>query len=393
MRKLGFGIIGCGRIAQLSHFPSIDKLDEAELVSTCDINKERAEETAKKWKATGKWYKDYQRMLEKENLDIVIVASPQAFHHEQSIAAIEAGANVFIEKPMTCTNKEAWDILEAAKKKEAKIMIGCNQRWWPQHQIGKELIEQGIIGDIKMGRSSLHESWKLFPERLSFTDFRRRAEEAASAALLEVAVHRIDLIRWLIGSEVKRVVGIAKRIASPESYTLLDDAMWMIMEFENGSISAVSSDRFSPVVSNITEVYGTQGTMFLSSEATNPFQSVPLAIYTDNDYSWDELPDVMRKWCYPQNFWPDDVVGKTVPKRWISICPPREWSYLRMLKYFITCVRENKEPELSSGKDGAKVIEIICGVFKSMETGCWVDLPLKEEVVPPLYKPYYRKIK
>ena len=99
------------------------------------------------------------------------------------------------------------------------------------------------------------------------------------------------------------------------------------MEFENGSIAAVSSDRFSPVVSNITEIYGTQGTMFLSSEATNPFQSVPLAIYSDNDYSWDELPDDMRKWCYPQNFWPNDVIGKTVPKRWISISPPREWSY------------------------------------------------------------------
>jgi len=216
MKTLRFGIIGCERIAQLSHFPSIDKLDEAELVATCDVNVERAKETAKKWKASGKWYKDYQDMLEKEKLDIAIVVSPQAFHHKQSIAAIEAGVNVFIEKPITCTNKEAWDILEVARKNNKKIMIGCNQRWWPQHQIGKELINQGTIGDVKMGRSSLHESWKLFPERLSFTDFRRRAEEAGSAALLEVAVHRIDLIRWLIGCEVKRVVGIAKRIASPK---------------------------------------------------------------------------------------------------------------------------------------------------------------------------------
>ena len=62
-----------------------------------------------------------------------------------------------------------------------------------------------------------------------------------------------------------------------------------------------------------------------------------------------------------------------------------------MLKYFIDCILEDKEPELSSGEDGAKVIEIICGVFKSMETNSWVDLPLKEEIVPPFYKKYYKR--
>jgi len=393
MEKLGIGVIGCGIISQIAHFPSIDVLPETELIATCDVNEKRAEEVAKKWHAKGKWYKDYREMLEKEKLEVVIIATPQCFHREQSIAAIETGAHVFVEKPLACTNKEAWEIVAAANKARVKLMVGCNQRFWPQHQIGKELIEQKVIGEVKMGRSSLHESWKLFPEKLAFTDFRRRANEGASAALLEVAVHRIDLIRWLMGSEVKRVVGIAKRIASPESYTLLDDAMWMIMEFENGSIAAVSSDRFSPAVSNITEVYGTQGTLFLSSEATNPFQSVPLAIYTDRDYNWDELPEVMQKWFYPQIFWPDDVITKPVPKRWISISPPREWSYRRMIKYFIKCILEDREPELTSGKDGAKVIEIICAVFKSMETNSWVDLPLKEEVVPPHYRAYYEKKK
>ena len=390
MDKLGVGIIGCGSIAQLSHFPSIDELQETELIATCDRDEKRAEEMANKWKAKGKWYTDYRKMLEKEKMDVVIIATPQAYHHEQAIAAAQAGIHLFMEKPLACTNKEGWDIVEAAEKAGVKLMVGCNQRFWPQHLIGKELIEKGVIGEIKMGRSSLHESWKLFPEKLAFTDFRQRADEGASAALLEVAVHRIDLIRWLMGSEVKRVVGLAKRIASPENYTLLDDAMWMMMEFENGSMVAVSSDRFSPVVSNITEIYGTQGTMFLSSEATNPFQSVPLAIYSDKDYNWDELPDVMRKWFYPQNFWPDDVIAKPVPKRWISISPPREWSYSKMLKYFVDCIQKNKEPELTSGRDGAKVIEIICAVFKSMETNSWVDLPLKEEVVPPQYKPYYK---
>jgi len=64
--------------------------------------------------------------------------------------------------------------------------------------------------------------------------------------------------------------------------------------------------------------------------------------------------------------------------------PPREWSYGRMVKHFIECIHQNKTP-LVKGEDGARVLEVQCGVFKSIETGGWVNLPLKEEVFPPGY--------
>ena len=75
-----------------------------------------------------------------------------------------------------------------------------------------------------------------------------------------------------------------------------------------------------------------------------------------------------------------------MPKRWISIVPPREWSYTRMVNHFVECIKEDKEPKVK-GEDGAWAMEVLCGVFKSMETQSWVDLPLKEEVIPPGYKP------
>lgn len=193
-----------------------------------------------------------------------------------------------------------------------------------------------------------------------------------------------------MGSEAKRVVGTAKRVVAPESLTKTDDVVWILIEFENGSSGCVSCNRFSPIVSNITEIYGTEGTMFLSSEIFGPFQNVPLAIYTNKDYSWETLPDVIKKWRYPRSFWPDDVMAKTLSKEWVCICPPREWSYTRMIKYQIGCIFEDKEPKMTSGEDGAKAIEIMCAVIKSMETGGWVDLPLKEEVVPPYYEPQRR---
>ncbi|MCD6232638.1 gfo/Idh/MocA family oxidoreductase, partial [Candidatus Aerophobetes bacterium] len=95
---------------------------------------------------------------------------------------------------------------------------------------------------------------------------------------------------------------------------------------------------------------------------------------------------------YPEEFWVTDLITKPLEKKWISITPPREWSFTRMMKHFLTCFVEDKEP-LVTGEDGAKVMEILCAVFKSMETNSWVDLPLKEEVVPPHYRPYYEKRK
>lgn len=83
----------------------------------------------------------------------------------------------------------------------------------------------------------------------------------------------------------------------------------------------------------------------------------------------------------------EDIINRPVQKRWYSIIPPREPNnYTNMTRHFMDCIINDKKP-LVSGEDGARAIEVKCAVFKSMETGAWVDLPLKEEVVPPHYNP------
>jgi len=383
-------VVGTGSIARIAHFPSIENIENAKLTAVCDIDDQLAKEAAQEWGAEGcSSYTDYEKMLQAEgdNLDVVIIATPNNLHYEQGIAAAQAGVHAIVEKPLAVTNKEAWEMVEVARENGTKLMVGCNQRFWHQHEIGRQLIEDGAIGDVKMGRSSLHESWDLYHEKISNTKFRSSPTEAGGGAIYDVGAHRIDLINYLMGSEITRVVGVAKRTATPEEYTTLDDTVWILLEFENGKTAAVSCDRFSPAVSNITEVYGEKGTMFMSSEATNPFQSAPLAIYSDKDYgSWDELPEIIRKYRYPTTFWADESPwAKEVDKRWVSIYPPREWSYQRMLNHFIECVKEDKEPIIKP-EDGAMAIEVMAGVFHSMRTDSWAELPLEEEIIPPHYQ-------
>ena len=392
MDKIGIGVIGCGSIAELAHFPSIKRAKNVELIAVCDTNEEIAKRAKEKWEARV-WYTDYEKMLEEQDeLKAVVISSPPKFHCEQGIACAEKGLHLLIEKPLAVTNKEAWDIVNAAKENKVKLMVGCDRRFWPQNQWAKKLIEEGVIGKVMMGRATMHEHVKFYQENIAFTDFRLYPEIAGGSAVADTGAHAIDLLIWLVGSPVKRVSGIAdRRVLDEKQWGKCDDTAVIMMEHENGALSYVSCNRFSPVVSQFTELYGDEGTIFTSSDAQNPYQTAPLAVYTTKDYEYENLPEIIRKYRWPQIFWAEDLITHPVSKRWVSIYPPREPNnYFYLCQHFIDCIVNDKEP-LTKGEDGARAVEVMCAVFKSMETRSWVDLPLKEEVVPPYYQSERRK--
>ena len=388
MKKARFGVIGCGSIAQIAHFPSIQRTEGAELLACCDIDEETAKKAAEQWGAKV-WYTDYRKMFaECGDLDAVIIATPNNVHRNQAIAAAKAGVHVVVEKPLAPTNTEAWEIVNACHEAGVKLMVGCDRRFWTHNQWAKELIDQGVIGQVLMARASLHEHWHLYQNNVARTDFRLHAEVSGGAALSDTGAHAIDLLTWLVGSPVTRTVGIAKRLAMPASYTQNDDTVWVLLEYESGAYGCVSCNRFSPAVSQATELYGTEGTIYTATDATNPFQSVPMAVFTNKDYNIEDLPDILRNYRWPQLFWVEDIIHKPLQKRWIPIIPPREPNnYTRMTQHFMDCVIGDAEP-LVSGEDGARAIEVMAAVYKSMETGAWVELPLPEgeEIIPPFYK-------
>lgn len=386
MSNVKIGVIGCGSIAEIAHFPSISRCKDAKLVAVCDIDENVSRAAARKWGAE-QWFTDYRKLFEKAKLNAVVIATPNNVHRNQAIAAAKAGVHVVVEKPLAVTNKEAWDIVNACKKAKVKLMVGCDRRFWIHNQWAKNLIEEGVIGKLLMSRASLHEHWYNYQNHVARTDFRLHCDVAGGAAINDTGAHAIDLLTWLNGSKVKRAVGVAKRLAMPASYTLCDDTALVMVEFENGAFGTISCNRFSPAVNQATELCGTEGTIFTATDAVNPFQSWPMAVYTNKDYTLDTLPKILKDYRWPELFWVEDIIQKNIRKRWIPICPPRSPSnYDRMTEHFLDCLIHDKEP-LVSGEDGARAIEVMCAAIKSMETGGWVDLPLKEEIIPPHYTP------
>jgi predicted dehydrogenase len=386
MREIKMGVVGCGSIAEIAHFPSIAKRQEAKLVAVCDIDADRAQAAAKKWGAE-QWFTDYHEMYEKAKLDAVVIATPNNLHRNQAVMGAKAGINLIVEKPMAVTNGEAWDIVHACREAKVKLLVGCDRRFWTHNQWARELIQSGVIGNLLMSRACLHEHWYNYQNYVAKTDFRLHCDVAGGAALNDTGAHAIDLLTWLNGSKVKRAVGVAKRMAMPASYTLCDDTALLMVEYETGAFGTVSCNRFSHAVNQVTELCGTEGTIFTCTDATNPYQSWPMAVYTNKQYTVDTLPKVIKDFRWPELFWVEDIINKTVRNRWVPICPPRSPSnYERMTAHFLDCLLNDEEP-LVSGEDGARSVEVMCAVLQSMQTGAWVDLPLKEDVIPPFYKP------
>ena len=200
MDKVRFAVIGCGSIAEIAHFPSLAAEAAAELVACCDINPESAQKAARKWGASA-WYSDYRRMLdERDDLDAAIIATPNNLHRNQAVAAARAGLHVVVEKPLAATNYEAWDIVRVCREQKVKLMVGCDRRFWTHNQWAKQLVEEGVIGDVLMARASLHEHWHLYQNHVAHTGFRLDAAVSGGAALTDTGAHAIDLLTWLTGS-------------------------------------------------------------------------------------------------------------------------------------------------------------------------------------------------
>ena len=141
MADIKMGVIGCGSIAEIAHFPSIDLHEEAALLAVCERRCRSAQASAAKWGAE-EWFTDYREMFDKANLDAVVIATPNNVHRNIAVAAAKAGVNVVVEKPLAVTNTEAWEIVDACNEAGVKLMVGCDRRFWTHNQWTKELIEE-----------------------------------------------------------------------------------------------------------------------------------------------------------------------------------------------------------------------------------------------------------
>ncbi|NHN35293.1 Gfo/Idh/MocA family protein [Paenibacillus agricola] len=193
-KKLRYGLVGAGSNAEKKHLTGYLNLPHVELVAICDVNMASANRLAEKYNIPGV-YSDYTEMLQKENLDLISVCTPNFLHADISICALEHGVNVHCEKPLAINGTDARKISEAQIKSGKKLMIGLNNRFTKEALFVKEYIEAGLLGDIYEAKAGWIRRSGIPGRGTWFTN----KQLAGGGVMIDLGVHYFDLVLYLMG--------------------------------------------------------------------------------------------------------------------------------------------------------------------------------------------------
>src|SRR5262249_51789709 len=144
---LSIGIIGAGRVST-AHARSATALEQTRAAGVAEVDPERRERFAREYECPG--FERYQELIEQPGIDAVVVALPHWLHAEVTIAALEAGKHVLLEKPMAMTVEECDRMIAAEERSGRKLMVGHSQHFFPVNLAVRALLETGEIGRIVM---------------------------------------------------------------------------------------------------------------------------------------------------------------------------------------------------------------------------------------------------
>lgn len=256
----------------------------------CGRNKEGVQEFADNWG----WEEvetDWKKVIERDDIDIIDISAPPNLHAEMAIAAAQAGKHIFCEKPIARTSKEALEMYEAAKKAGVVHYLNHNYRRSPAVVLAKQMIDSGKLGKIYHWRGCYLQQWLMDPT-FPLT-WHLQKEIAGMGTNGGINSHSVDLARYLVG-EIKSVTGMAKTFVKerplPEGAASgtfsagtvgekmgkvdVEDAISMIVEFENGALGTFDATVFAIGRDNYNyfEIYGSKGAVIWNLERMNELQ-------------------------------------------------------------------------------------------------------------------------
>ena len=250
-KSFGIGIIGCGLIGQ----KRAKSLGEGgRLVACADIDKNRAKSLADTTNATA--FDDWKELLKLPEVELVVVATLHDSLAEITLAAIEAGKHILVEKPAARNTKELEPVIVAAKKKGVKVHVGFNHRYHRSLRKARELIDSGELGELMFIRARYGHGGRLGYDK----EWRANPELSGGGELIDQGPHLIDLSRWFFG-DFQEVQGFAQTFYWDMP---VDDNGFMLLKTSKKQTAFlhVSCSEWKNLFS--MEIYGRDGKLDLS---------------------------------------------------------------------------------------------------------------------------------
>ncbi len=232
MKTIQWGIIGCGDVTEIKSGPAFDKVPDSKLVAVMRRDAAKAEDYAKRH-GVPKWYTNAYDVINDPEINAIYVATPPLQHEEYTVAALQAGKPVYVEKPMAVNAAAAKRMLDAAIENKIELSVAHYRRAQPLFKNLKELLEAKTIGEVKFADLQ-YLAPPLSSEQLQETKIKWRVDTAVAGGGLfhDLAPHQLDLMLYLFG-KINKTSGIS---CNQTGLYNADDIVAGTVLFENGII-------------------------------------------------------------------------------------------------------------------------------------------------------------
>lgn len=331
-RHVRLAIIGAGGVAQSKYFPAVARLrttwEPVEIVAFATRNGMQAQKIEAIYKS--RHYAGYEQMLENENIDGVLVLGPDDLHMEHTLAALESGRHVLVEKPIARSLAEAEEMCRVADERGLRLMTVANKRYSPPYRRAKFLIESGVVADPAMFTGKFNLGY-------NYVDLFEGG-----------AVHLFDIARYMMGDVASvTCIGVDRYSGNRRRYPV--DNATATFEFASGAIGSLSTSA--------------------SALSFKPWERVE--VY--GNHAWLAVEDGRDLLVYRSEEGPEERWSPVIPN---TLLFDEEFGgFTGILENFAHVIRGVEQP-LVTGWDGYRAYELILA--------CHLSLARKQKVVLPL---------
>ena len=282
MKTLGVGIVGTGWVSG-EHIGAFHTHPNTEVVALCSRTEAGAKAKAAECGIECALYTDYAKMLERDDIDIIAIATPPDSHCVFAVGAAQAGKHILLEKAMATTLEDARAIRDAVAKARVKTVVSFVLRWNPLFEIIRTLLADNAIGTVFLGEVDYFHGIGPWYKQYAWNV----KKEVGVSSLLSAGCHAVDGLRWFMGGEIVEVCQYSTFGNGPDfAEYQYDPTSCTICKFADGRVgkAASSIECIQPYVFNINLV-GTHGTIknnLLYSKKKLPGQN-----------GWAEIPTIL----------------------------------------------------------------------------------------------------
>jgi predicted dehydrogenase len=334
--RLRIGVIGAGAAAQVAHLPALRGLGGVEVLALSDTDEQKLRQVSQRY-GIRRVFVDFEDLLRVEEIEGVVVATPNYLHAPMSIAALNYGKHVLCERPMAMNPRDAREMVKAARESARTLLIGFNQRYRPDVRVLRTFVKKGELGEIlyvKTGWLRRRTDW---PEG----SWMMRAHSAGGGVFLDLGVQMLDLALWVCGyPQVLAVSAVTNRRG--KGYDV-EDSGSAFLRLSGKAVLSLEVSWTLVFDKDLTYVnfLGNRGAAALN----------PLRIHKE---LYGQLVNVTPVMKLPSNL--------------------HKASYEAQAAHFVECMRGRQEPAIPA-EECLRTTEVLQAIYRSAELGEEVKMP------------------